>query len=180
MKKMTLSWICIILFSVMAVPGEQPEATEPGISLQENLTFWYAAMDFSGSFENMNKSVQTFIDEFFKQGLVPAGPMIGGFFNDPGQVKPEELKWNIGFMVNKDAVVQAPLQKEEFKAKTAAVYTHIGPYENLGQAYTKIFKYAEDNGYKIIWPVYDKYLDNPMQVKPEELRTEVIVPLEKK
>ena len=180
MKKAIFGWACIILFGVMAVSGGQPETTAPGVSIQEDLTFWYASMEFGGSFDKMEKSVQTFIGEFFKQGLVPAGPMIGVYYNDPRQVKPEELKWDIGFVVNQDANVQAPLKKEECKAHTAAVYMHTGPYEMLGQAYEKIFKYADDNGYKSLWPVYDRYLNNPMQVKPEELKTEVIIPLEKK
>jgi effector-binding domain-containing protein len=82
--------------------------------------------------------------------------------------------------VGKDASLKPPLKKAEFKHKTVAVYLHIGPYENMDKAYDKIFKYAEDNDYKILWPTYDKYLNNPMQVKPEELKTEMMVPLEKK
>ena len=180
MRKTIFSVVCIFLFGVMAVLGEQPQSTAPGISLQKDLTFWHASMEFGGSFDTMNQSVQTFMGEFFKQGLVPAGPVVGAFFNDPRLVKPEELKWSIGLVVNQDANVQAPLKKEEFKAKIAAVYTHIGPYEKLGQVYEQIFKYADDNGYKILWPVYDQYLNNPMEVNSEELKTKVIIPLESK
>ena len=180
MKKTIFVWVGIILFGVIVGFAGQQEKTEQKVLIKEVKSFRYAFMEFGGSFDKMEKSVQTFMGEFFKQGLVPGGPFLGIYFNDPSQVKPEELKWNLGFPVNKDAKVGDPLKKTEFKHKTAAVYLHIGPYENMDKAYEKIFKYVEDNGYKIVWPLYDKYLNNPMEVKPEELKTEMIVPLEKK
>ena len=180
MKKTIFVWVCIILAGTAVVFAGQPEKTGQEVVIKEGESFWYAYMEFGGSFDLMEKSIQTFMGEFFKQGLAPAGPFLGVYFNDPKTVKPEELKWNIGFPVSTDANVQPPLKKTEFKHKTVAVYLYIGPYENMEKAYDKIFKYVEDNGYKIIWPVYDKYLNTPMQVKPEELKTEIIVPVEKK
>lgn len=180
MKKTVFVWVCIILLGVIVGFAGQQEESRQKIAIKEGESFWYAFMEFGGPYDKMEKSVQTFMGEFFKQGLAPAGPFVGVYFNDPRQVKPEELKWDIGFTVNKDANVQPPLKKAEFKHKTVAVYLHIGPYENMDKAYDKIFKYVEDNGYKIVWPLYDKYLNNPMEVKPEELKTEMIVPVEKK
>ena len=177
MKKTIFVLVGIILWCVMAGFAGQQEKTGSEVEIKELESFWYAAMEFGGPFDQMEKSIQAFMGEFFKQGLAPAGPFIGVYFNDPSLVKPEELKWEIGFPVSKEANVQPPLKKVEFKKTTAAVYLHIGPYENTGKAYEKIFKYIEDNGYKITWPVYDKYLNNPMQVKPEELKTEMIVPI---
>ena len=180
MKKTIFVLVCTILLGVtVAFPGQQ-EKTEQKVVIKEGESFRYAYMEFGGSFDQMEKSIQKFMGEFFKQGLAPAGPFLGVYFNDPRKVKPEELKWSLGFPVSKDVKVEAPLKKAEFKHKTVAVYLHIGPYENMEKSYDKIFKYAEDNGYKILWPTYDKYLNNTMQVKPEELKTEVIVPVEKK
>lgn len=180
MKKTIFVWVCIILLGVMQGFAGQQEKNGQEVEIKELESFWYACMEFGGPFDQMEKSIQTFMGEFFKQGLAPAGPFLGVYFNDPRQVKPEELKWNIGFPVSEDANVQPPLKKVEFKKTTAAVYLHIGPYEKMDKAYEKVFKYVEDNGYKIVWPVYDKYLNNPMQVKPEELKTEMIIPVEKK
>lgn len=180
MKKIIIMFVCIILLGVIIGSAGLPENAGQKVEIKEGKSFWYVFMEFGGSFDNMQKHIQTFIGEFFKQGLTPAGPMLGIYFNDPRRVKPEELKWNLGFEVSKDSNVAAPLQKAEFKHKTIAVYLHIGPYENLDKAHDKIARYAEDNGYKTLWPNYDKYLNNPMQVKPGELKTEVIVPLEKK
>jgi AraC family transcriptional regulator len=180
MKKIIVVWVCVILFGVTAGFADQQEKTEQKVVIKEGESFWYVFMEFGGPYDKVEKSVQTFMGEFFKQGLVPTGALLGVYFNDPNQVKPEELKWNLGFPVSKEADVRTPLKKVEFKHKTVAVYLHIGPYENWDKAYEKIFKYIEDKGYKIIWPLYDKYLNNPKEVKPEELKTKMIIPVEKK
>jgi len=177
MKKTIFVWVCIILAGAAVVFAGQQEKAGQEVVIKEGKSFWYAYMEFGGSFDRMEKSIQTFMGEFFKQGLAPAGPFIGVYFNDPSKVKPEELKWNLGFTVSNDAKVQSPLKKTEFKHKTVAVYLHIGPYENTGKAYDKIFKYVKDHGYKITRPTYEKYLNDPRQVRPEELKTEVIVPV---
>jgi effector-binding domain-containing protein len=62
-----------------------------------------------------------------------------------------------------------------------AVYLYVGPYEKSAGAYTKIMEFIEKSGFKAAGPIMEKYLDmNPQAVKPEELRTEINVPVEKK
>jgi len=80
-----------------------------------------------------------------------------------------------------DAAVAAPLLKGECKATKMAVYLYVGPYEKVGDAYGKVFQFIEQNGYKMAGPAMEKYLDmNPQAVKPEDLKTEINVPVEKK
>ena len=180
MRKTFLVWVCIIMLGVMVAFAGQEEKTQQEVVIKEDISFWYASMDFAGPLTKMRESIPKFMDEFFKQGLMPAGSFLGIYHNNPREVKPGELKWAVGFIVTKGTEVKAPLKIAEFKYKFAAVYKHIGPYKFLSQAYDKILKHAEANGYKTLWPTYDKYLNNPQQVKPEELETEIIVPLEKK
>ncbi|MCK5056234.1 MAG: GyrI-like domain-containing protein [Candidatus Aminicenantes bacterium] len=174
MKKTFLLFLLIVFVSFVLSAGEEE------VVIKDMEPFSYAAMDFTGSFEKMEQSIGLFMKEFFKQGLQPAGPVLGVYYNDPSQVKEEDLKWAVGFSVAKDTKVQAPLKKVETTFKKAAVYLYTGPYEKMDKAYEKIFKYIEDKGCKMVWPCYDKYLNNPQTVKPEELKTEIIVPVEKK
>jgi len=155
-------------------------ASEEGVVIKDMDPFSYAAMEFSGSFEKMEQSIGQFMQEFFKQGLQPGGPLLGIYYNDPTTVKAEELKWAVGFPVPEDAGVEAPLKKIDTTFKKAAVYLYTGPYEKMDKAYQMIFKHIEDKGCKMVWPCYDKYLNNPQEVKPEDLKTEIIVPVEKK
>jgi AraC family transcriptional regulator len=165
-----------ILMGVMvSFAGQQ---TEEQVTIKEGQPSWLAVMEFTGPYENMGPAVQTYINEFFKQGLIPGGPLHGIYYNSPKEVKPEELKWAFGFSVGKDAIVKEPLKKVELKYKRALVYLHVGPYQKLGEAYDKVLKFATDNKHKLYGPMFDRYLNDPMQTKPEDLKTEIVFPIE--
>lgn len=62
--------------------------------------------------------------------------------------------------------------------KVLSVY-HKGPYDTLGEAYSFIFKYAEDNGYKVAGHVRECYIDGIWNKEsPDEWLTEVQLPIE--
>jgi AraC family transcriptional regulator len=152
---------------------------QEGVVIKDVNPFWYASMDFQGPFEQMPVKIGLFMQEFMKQKLPFGGNLFGIYFNSPAQVKPEELKWAIGIPVLKDSVVNAPLKKSEFLFKKIAVYIHVGPYEKVGESYNKVFKFVEEKGYEVAGPVFESYLDrDPSKVKPEELRTEIWVPVQ--
>ncbi len=177
--KITFVWAVLFLLVGIAAWAQTGEA-EQEVVIKEGEPIICAVMEFSGPFDAMEKNIQTYMGTFFGQGLTPGGPFMGAYYNNPREVKPEDLKWEIGFAVDKDTKVKDPLKIKEFKYQTAAVYLYIGPYEKSDQAYDKIIKHAEENGYKTLSPVLEKYLNNPREVKPEQLRTEIIIPLEKK
>jgi AraC family transcriptional regulator len=179
MKKVVFTLFILFVFTGFMLFSEEQEKEQTPV-IKDVAGFWYASMECKGSYSQMEKEINGFMGEFFKQGLTPNGPFLGIYYNNPREVKEEELKWEIGFPVTDDADVKAPLNKKEFKSLKAVVCLHIGPYENLDKSYDKILKYIEVNGYKVVWPVYDKYLNNPQMVKPEELKTEITVPIEKK
>jgi AraC family transcriptional regulator len=180
MKKVIFIFTIFVLFAFTGFQLlSEEQKTGPTPEIKDVAGFWYASMEFKGSYSQMEKNIGVFMNEFFKQGLTPNGPFLGIYYNNPNEVKEEELKWAVGFPITKDDKVQAPLNKIEFKGQKAVVYLYIGPYEKMGESYDKIFKYIEDNGYKAVWPTYDRYLNNPQMVKPEALETEIIVPVEK-
>ncbi|MHA1266672.1 MAG: GyrI-like domain-containing protein [Candidatus Helarchaeota archaeon] len=71
----------------------------------------------------------------------------------------------------------------EYEVKTlpggkviSVVYT--GKYSEIGEAYTKIFEYAQKNNYKQRAPTRELYLTNPNEKPAEENMTELILPIE--
>lgn len=151
------------------------------IVIQDTTPFTYVYLECKGSYEQVPAKIGEFMPEFFKQNLMPAGNFFGMYLNAPGQVKEEELLWRLGFPVASDAAVAAPLQKGECQATKIAVYLYVGPYEKIGDAYGKMAAFIEQSGYKMAGPTIEKYLDmDPTAVKPEELRTEINIPVEKK
>lgn len=55
-----------------------------------------------------------------------------------------------------------------------------GPYENIGVAYSKIYSYAAENNLKLIGPDRSLYLNNPNEVKEDDLMTEIQYPVKVK
>ena len=179
MKKIILAFFILVVFCGLSLIAEGQKKEEVPV-VKEVSGFWYAYMDFTGPYSDMEKGINTFMGEFFKQGLIPAGPAVSVYYNSPGEVKQEELKWAFGFTVTKDAAVKDPIKLAEFKTQEAVVYLHIGPYEDLPKAAAKAIKFVETNGLEIVWPTYDRYLNNPQEVKPDELQTELVIPVRKK
>ena len=151
------------------------------VVIQDNAPYAYAYLECKGSYQQIPAKINEFMGAFFKQGLMPAGNFFGMYLNSPAQVKEEELLWRLGFPVAGSAPVAAPLQRGEFNFSKVAVLLYVGPYEKVSEDYGKIMAFIEKSGYKPAGPCIEKYLDmNPEAVKPEERRTEINVPVEKK
>ena len=64
--------------------------------------------------------------------------------------------------------------------ETAICMKHFGPYERLYQSYVEIFKYIEQQGYKVIGAPRANYIDGIWnQEDPEKWLTMIQVPVEK-
>ncbi|MCK4364790.1 MAG: GyrI-like domain-containing protein [Thermoplasmatales archaeon] len=55
---------------------------------------------------------------------------------------------------------------------------HKGPYEQCQPTYEKLYNWLEQNGWKIIGPVREVYLNDPSGVGMEEALTEIFVPID--
>lgn len=59
----------------------------------------------------------------------------------------------------------------------AAVTVHTGSYESLSATYGSLEAWIDDQGRRPAGGPWESYVDDPAEVSPEELRTEVIWPL---
>jgi effector-binding domain-containing protein len=58
-----------------------------------------------------------------------------------------------------------------------AKIVHKGPYEQCEQAYNKLFAWISENGKKISGPLREVYLNDPREVGPDEILTEIYAPV---
>jgi AraC family transcriptional regulator len=54
---------------------------------------------------------------------------------------------------------------------------HYGPYDQCKPTYDKLFIWIAENGKTITGPIREIYLNDPREVKPEEILTEICVPI---
>lgn len=57
---------------------------------------------------------------------------------------------------------------------------HLGPYDELGRSYEKLFNYAKENGLEIQWPTREVYIKGPGMIfrgNPQKYLTEIQLPV---
>lgn len=59
-----------------------------------------------------------------------------------------------------------------------AKIVHKGPYEDCGPTYEKLFAWINENGIKLTGFTREVYLNDPREVTPEEILTEIYAPIE--
>lgn len=65
----------------------------------------------------------------------------------------------------------------ELPGGNMAKIIHKGPYEECSQTYEKLFSWFSENGKKITGPIREVYFNDPREVRPEEILTEIYAPL---
>jgi len=157
--------------------GAVPAAEE--ITVKEIAPFLYCSLRCTGPFTSMQQNIDLLFYSITSQNIAPMGPMLGVYYNDPETTKPENLKWEIGFPVSETNVLE-PLELKQWTFTTVAEAFHVGPYETSGARYAEIMAWVEANGYEVAGPIMEKYLSDPNSTRPEDLKTEIWVPVTKK
>ncbi len=107
------------------------------------------------------------------------GGIAGVYFDDPSQVAEADLTSAAGFIVSDDAKLPAGLEETVLQAGDHAVLTYKGPYEETQVAYDHLFGHWLPNSKREPddAPCFERYLNNPADTKPEDLLTEICLPL---
>ncbi len=113
--------------------------------------------------------------------LLPDAPQsIGVYYGDPEIVALDQQRSFAGIVVN--ANVQAPPDLERYLQPSGrfAVLTHRGPYARLGQSYGWLYScWLPASGETLRdSPCCEVYLNSPIGISPDELLTEICLPLE--
>ena len=168
------------LIVALAATGQSFQ-DESGPVLKEVEPFAYCALEHTGPLSDVSAVIGQLIEEMQDQNVFSTirGPMVGVYPLDAMTANPEELTWEIGFIVTAQAEPLAPLMKKVWDYPTVASIVHIGPYQSVGGTIDRLMAWMKDQGCVANGPLMERYLNNPLQVKPEELKTEIWIPCEK-
>ncbi|HOG65731.1 MAG TPA: GyrI-like domain-containing protein [Spirochaetota bacterium] len=88
-------------------------------------------------------------------------------------------KWDmdIGIPVDRMTEIRGEVSFLDCRLGRCVSTVHIGPYQKVSQAYTRVLKMARDQGLALADHSYELYLNDPNDVPPGELRTEILIPI---
>ncbi len=139
-----------------------------------------AGVPHRGSYLEVGKSFEQVAALFSARGLWPnAQGMVGVYYDDPDATAEAELRSFAGIAVLEGVAIQAPLEPVDLPAGRYAVMHFKGPYAGLKAAYGYLYGEwlagaGEEPGDH---PPVELYLNSPQDTAPEDLLTDVCVPL---
>ena len=101
------------------------------------------------------------------------------YHDDPETTPPGDLRSDAGIVVAADARLPAGLVEQRLPAGRYACTLHVGPYEQLGEAWARFKREGLPASGHRGGPgaSYEIYRNDPTKVPKEELRTEMYIPL---
>lgn len=143
--------------------------------------FAYLCLEYEGPFSQVQEAFTRMAEEARHQNAGPIGPLMTISYGIPEQGNSQDLRWEVGFPVTPQALIQPPLMKKAWDYTQVAVSVHQGAYGNIGETIARMLKWMENNGFELAGPIVERYLYmSPAEISPEQRKTEVWVPCQKK
>ncbi len=172
-------------FRAQGVPGDF-ELLQKGTHLMSDFEIRdlgeirLAALPHQGAYYEIGSAFQQVAAMFGARQLWPhARGMVGVYYSDPSSVPEAELRSHAGVRVGEDFDMPDVLEEVRLPAGPHAVSVYKGPYAGLPTAWDALYGQALPKSGRM--PAesasFEIYLNDPTEVAPEELLTEICVPL---
>ncbi|KRB60203.1 AraC family transcriptional regulator [Rhizobium sp. Root708] len=133
-----------------------------------------------GSYMQIGQAFETLFGTLHVRGLArPTMRMIGVYFDDPDIVPADKLRSIACVNTDGGAAIAPPLQAQMLDGGEYAVLRHKGPYANMHKAYQWLYaEWLPASGRQLRDNLmFEEYLNNPREVPPTELLTDIYMPL---
>lgn len=104
-------------------------------------------------------------------------------YDDPDVTPAEQCRYDACMVIKDKTKVKPPVETKDFPGGAYVVTLHEGPFDEISNTYAKLFaRVASGPIDGKAWtlgdpPSLEKYLNDPRKTKPEDLRTEVWMPV---
>jgi len=139
-----------------------------------------AYMTYTGPYAQIGPLFGTLYEWLQKKGAIVKGtPMMGVYYDDPNKTPAAKCRAEICYPVSGHLTPEGNVAFKELPATDVVYMTHKGPYQKIGNTYNQVFNWILNNRYQVTGPCREVYLNSPDQTKPEDLLTEIQVPVTK-
>lgn len=142
-----------------------------------------AFMRHVGPYSECGATWERFVPKLGQQGILGAGATFLGYcHDDPEVTPPEKIRYDACVTVDESFVPEGEMGVQTIPGGDYAVVTHFGPYDKLGETYAKLCgEWLPQSGrVPRSAPCFEIYLNDPEGTDPEDLITDIHVPLEPK
>jgi effector-binding domain-containing protein len=170
--------IFLVIFQATTVCGADFRKLQ--VSVKEMAPFRYMCYEHIGQYREFPYAETAFLTEFRGSAVKPLGHQLALYWNSPLKVKPEDLRYDVGFPVAPNQLPVGNLKVKDFLYTRAASTIHVGSYNDTYQTTNALYQWIAFNGYRIIGgPCVEIYYDdNPQEVPDERKRTEILIPIQ--
>ena len=111
--------------------------------------------------------------------VLPDAEFIGISHDDPQVTAPAKLRYDACITISQPVKPEGEVGVQTIGGGKYAVFLHKGPYENLLGTYKIIFgDWLPASGEELRdVPSFERYLNTPERTRPENLKTEIYIPL---
>jgi len=175
------------LFNKYAFPNACKNRTTEmmDVTLKKIESFEVLAMPHTGSYMNIGNAFEKLFGWLGMRGLIgPQLRSVGLYYNDPDSVPENELQSAACIALpNLEGIeLDSNIERKSIINGEYAVLRHIGPYSNMRSAYQWLYgEWLANSGREVAdQPAFEEYLNNPREVPPAELITDIYMPLKAK
>ena len=142
-----------------------------------------AFMRHVGPYGEVGATWDKFLPVLGKDGLLGGDALIIGIcHDDPEVTPPDKIRYDACVSVDEHFVPDGEIGVQVIPGGEYAVTTHFGPYQELGETYTKLLgEWLPRSGRELrSAPCFEVYLNDPQSTEPEDLLTDIYAPLQTK
>jgi len=155
------------------------EVSKMDVRVEDVKPFRVAFMRHVGPYSEVAALWQKFAGWAFSRGLFGKGKVLSVTHDDPDVTPPEKLRLDACIEVDGSFQPEGEVGVQEVRGGKYAVATHKGPYDGLAATYCALYGQwlPANNHQPAKAPCFEVYLNNPQFTKPEDLVTDVYVPI---
>jgi AraC family transcriptional regulator len=152
------------------------------VTIKHVESFDVLAMPHTGSYMNIGNAFEKLFGWLGMRGLIsPQLRSVGIYYSDPDAIAEDELQSAACVSLPEMNIIEldASIEKKSLAAGEYAVLRHVGPYSNMRSAYQWLYgEWLANSGREVAdQPAFEDYLNNPREVSPAELITDIYMPL---
>ncbi len=107
------------------------------------------------------------------KGMKPAGPPYAAYFN----TDMKNLDVEAGFPIAGKIESNGEIVCTALPSGSVATCLFVGPYAEFEDAYEALNELIEEKGLTAVGTAYEFYLNDPKETEPEDLQTEIVLPI---